>query len=215
MSQPPNNDVPQYQPAEGFPTQNGASQQQNDSNQKNKKKTGCVKPALIALAVLIVLAVMASCLGGCNKEQNSPQTSQSEPAQPDNSSPQNAAPSDTKTDQSQDKPSEKPPASSKKVSPEFSAALATAQTYSDTMHMSKKGLYRQLTSDSGEKFPPDAAKYAVDNVKADWNENALQTAKNYRESMNMSKEAIRDQLTSTSGEQFTKSEADYAISHLD
>ena len=104
--------------------------------------------------------------------------------------------------------------SSEKVSAEYRAALNKAQTYSDTMYMSKKGLYDQLTSEAGEQFPADAAQYAVDHVKADWNKNALKKEKTYQKEMDMSTEAIRDQLTSDSGEQFTQEEADYAIQHL-
>ena len=82
------------------------------------------------------------------------------------------------------------------------------------MHMSKAGLYNQLTSEYGEKFSPEAAQYAIDNVQADWNANALAKAKSYQTTMSMSPEAIRDQLTSEYGEQFTPEEADYAIQHL-
>ena len=46
------------------------------------------------------------------------------------------------------------------------------------MHMSKQGIYNQLTSEF-EKFSPEAAQYAVDNVKANWNANALEKAKSY------------------------------------
>ena len=82
------------------------------------------------------------------------------------------------------------------------------------MHMSKAGIYDQLTSENGEQFTAEEAQYAVDNIQADWNANALETAKNYQESMDMSPEAIRDQLTSESGEKFTAEEADYAIANL-
>lgn len=100
------------------------------------------------------------------------------------------------------------------VPAEYKAALRKAQSYSDMMHMSKKGLYKQLTSEYGEKFDADAAQYAVDNVKADWNKNALEKARSYRDTLDMSKEAIRDQLTSEYGEQFTAAQADYAIKNL-
>ena len=83
------------------------------------------------------------------------------------------------------------------------------------MHMSKRGIFDQLTSEYGEKFTEDEAQYAVDNVEADWNENALLKAKDYQESMNMSNSAIYDQLTSDYGEKFTKEEAQYAVDHLD
>jgi len=80
--------------------------------------------------------------------------------------------------------------------------------------MSKLGVYDQLTSEYGEKFSPEAAQYAIDNMKADWNANALAKAKDYQSQMNMSPEAIRTQLTSEYGEKFTPEEADYAIQHL-
>ena len=73
------------------------------------------------------------------------------------------------------------------VSAEYRAALRSAQTYSDMMHMSKAGLYEQLVSEYGEKFPEDAAQYAIDNLDADWNGNTLAQAENYSETMHMSK----------------------------
>jgi hypothetical protein len=45
------------------------------------------------------------------------------------------------------------------------------------MHMSKQGLYDQLTSEYGEQFSADAAQYAIDNVQADWKQNALEKAR--------------------------------------
>lgn len=96
---------------------------------------------------------------------------------------------------------------------EWENALAKAQTYSDTMYMSKQGIYRQLTSEV-EGFDDDAAQYAIDNVEADWNANALAKAQDYQETMHMSKDAIYKQLTSKYGERFTKSQAQYAIDNL-
>lgn len=100
------------------------------------------------------------------------------------------------------------------VPTEHKSALRKAKTYSDTMSMSKDGLYNQLTSDAGEKFSQEAAQYAIDNVEADWKENALKKAKTYQESMAMSSSAIYDQLISSAGEKFTQEEAQYAIDNL-
>lgn len=97
---------------------------------------------------------------------------------------------------------------------EHKTALKKAQNYNDLMHMSKAGLYDQLTSDYGEKFSSEAAQYAIDNVNADWKANALEKAKEYQDLMSMSSEAIRDQLTSDYGEKFTPEEAQYAIDNL-
>lgn len=100
------------------------------------------------------------------------------------------------------------------VPKEYKSALNKAASYANTMHMSKRGVYDQLTSEYGEKFTAEAAQYAIDNVKADWNANALAKAKSYQNTMNMSPAAIHDQLTSENGEKFTQTEADYAIQHL-
>ena len=101
------------------------------------------------------------------------------------------------------------------VPKEYQTALKKAQSYVDTMHMSKAGLFDQLTSEYGEQYSAEAAQYAVDNVDADWKANALAKAHDYRETMSMSSSAIYDQLTSEYGEKFTQEEADYAIAHLD
>lgn len=97
---------------------------------------------------------------------------------------------------------------------EYSAALVSATSYSEMMHMSKKGIYDQLVSEYGEKFPAEAAQYAIDNMSADWNENALEQGKSYANSMFMSKQGVYDQLISEYGEQFTAEEAQYAIDNL-
>lgn len=101
------------------------------------------------------------------------------------------------------------------VPKEYQNALEKAKTYSDTMNMSKAGVYDQLTSEYGEKFSKEAAQYAIDNLDADWKANALAKAKTYQDTMSMSKNAIYDQLTSEYGEKFTKEEAQYAIDNLE
>ena len=81
--------------------------------------------------------------------------------------------------------------------------------------MSKVGIHDQLISEHGEKFSPEAAQYAIDNLNADFNANALKKAKSYQKTMAMSPDAIRDQLVSEYGEKFTPEEAEYAIQNLD
>lgn len=97
---------------------------------------------------------------------------------------------------------------------EYGSALIKAISYSEIMHMSKRGIYDQLTSEYGEQFSAEAAQYAVDTMSADWNKNALLKAREYQETMAMSPEAIRDQLASEYGEKFTAEEADYAVQNL-
>ena len=82
------------------------------------------------------------------------------------------------------------------------------------MYMSKASIYNQLTSEYGEKFTPEAAQYAIDNLDADWNANALKKAESYSDTMYMSKASIYDQLISEYGEMFTPEEAQYAIDNI-
>lgn len=95
---------------------------------------------------------------------------------------------------------------------EYKNALRSAKRYSDTVHMSKQGIYDQLTSEF-EQFSPEAAQYAVDHLEADYMDNALKKAKDYEATMSMSPAAIYDQLTSQF-EQFTPEEAQYAVDNL-
>jgi|GEM_PF-1648454 len=81
--------------------------------------------------------------------------------------------------------------------------------------MSKQAIYDQLVSEYGEKFPADAAQYAVDHLDADYGKNALEKAKTYSDTLHMSKQAIYDQLVSEHGEKFTVEEARYAVDNLD
>jgi hypothetical protein len=144
-----------------------------------------------AIIGLFIVGSVMSAGGGGNTTNNTNNTSD------------NKAPQKTEEKKAEDN-----------VPAEYKAALAKAKQYADTMRMSKQGVYDQLTSNFGEKFTPEAAKYAVDNVKADWNANALAKAKEYQKTMHMSPAAIRDQLVSPNGEKFTEAEADYAIAHL-
>ena len=102
-----------------------------------------------------------------------------------------------------------------KVPIEYQNALAKAKSYIKTGYFSKTGLYNQLTSEYGEKFPAEAAQYAMDNLDVDYNKEALEAAESYQKNMQMSNDAIYDQLTSEAGEGFTAEEAQYAIDNLE
>lgn len=142
---------------------------------------------LFGLAVII--AITSTVIVGCNS---------------------NSAPNSTASTQTESNSE----SAENKVPTEYKSALAKAKIYSNEMHMSKQGIYDQLTSEYGEKFTVEAAQYAIDNIDADWKQNALKKAEEYQEMMSMSPSAIRDQLISEYGEKFTNEEADYAISNL-
>ena len=105
--------------------------------------------------------------------------------------------------------------SEKDIPREYKAALKKADMYANKMHMSKAAVYEQLISEYGEKFTEEEAKYAIENVKANWKENALYKARTYADKMYMSDSAIYEQLISEHGEKFTEEEAKYAIENLE
>ncbi len=158
-----------------------------------------------ALIVFAVVAVIGLIIAVTAPKTETPTTNSSEATQQTSTETKPVA-EETKN--------EEPVKQEPQVPAEYKSALAKADSYANTQHMSKKGLYDQLTSEYGEQFSKEAAQYAVDNVQADWKANALVKAKSYQETQNMSPAAIRDQLVSEYGEQFTAAEADYAIANL-
>ena len=167
-----------------------------------KKKTGCLKIALIVLGVLIALGIVGAALGAPEDSGGSPAASTAASVSAPGSAAEPAPEPASETDAPEAVPTE------------YLSALKKAESYSEHMHMSKAAIYDQLTSEYGEQFTAEEARYAVDNLEADYRENALQKAKSYQEDMAMSPSAIYDQLTSEYGEQFTAEEAQYAIDHL-
>lgn len=156
----------------------------------------------VAKVVVTLLIIGFYVLIGASGGSSTTQTAKSSPTATSSSS---EAKQEAKTPE---------PTKAPDIPADFKSALNKATSYSNTMHLSKQGIYDQLTSEYGEQFSAAAAQYAIDNVKADWNANALAKAKSYQETMSMSPAAIRSQLTSANGEKFTASEADYAIQHL-
>lgn len=97
---------------------------------------------------------------------------------------------------------------------EYKNALIKGQQYAKRMYMSERGVYDQLVSEYGENFPEEAAQYAIENIKADYNKNALEKAKTYQSRMSMSRDSIWEQLVSEHGENFTEEQANYALENL-
>lgn len=103
---------------------------------------------------------------------------------------------------------------SEDVPREYKNALKAAQNYFQIMPFSEKGLFEQLTSEHGDKYPEDAAQYAIENVEVDYNEQALKAAEGYQEIMPMSDQELFDQLISEYGDKYTEEQAQYAIDNL-
>ena len=184
-----------------------------------KKKTLSII-ALIISCLWIIIGIAASGSGNTKNtdEVSSPQETFSENEVLEKEEETQEPTKDTPVEESS--PEENIPTPIEESSPEenipseYKSALNKANSYSDMMYMSKAAIYDQLTSEYGEKFTPEEAQYAIDNVEADWKTNALKKAQSYQETMDMSPAAIHDQLTSDYGEKFTQEEADYAIDNL-
>lgn len=166
----------------------------------------------ILIAAVFVLAVIGNLLGEGSEEPKEEAESE-EPAEevvadePDEEAKEEQDIEEEKADEENGEEEDVPR--------EYRNALRSAQNYVDIMAFSEKGLFEQLTSEYGDQYPEDAAQYAIENVKVDYNEEALEAAKNYMETMPMSDQELFDQLTSEYGDQFTEEQAQYAIDHLD
>lgn len=157
-----------------------------------------MKKRVFAIIFAAVIAMSVVACGGSSEDEGSVQAEQSE-----------------NVDAASNEVSNETITEDDSIPSEYKSALNKANAYSESMHMSKTGIYDQLTSEYGEQFSEEAAQYAVDNMSADWNANALEKAKEYSESMYMSKAGIYDQLISEYGEQFTQEEAQYAVDHVE
>ncbi|EGS5729644.1 Ltp family lipoprotein [Clostridium perfringens] len=179
---------------------------------KNKKAI-YKRPWFIVLAIIIIIGA----IGGSSYEDstvaNNETISEVEQNQDKEISNNQGGEKDVLVKENEEKVEEKEE-KVEEVPKEYKSALRKAKVYSDTMSMSKEGLYDQLTSEYGEKFTAEEAQYAVDNLDVNWKENALKKAKVYQETMAMSPSAIYDQLVSEYGEKFTEEEAQYAVDNL-
>lgn len=137
-------------------------------------------------------------------ENNSDSSASSDHINNDNTNSNSSSENDNSNDENASKQSKH------KATSEEKAGLRRAVDYSDTMHLSKQGIYEQLIYDG---FSTETSQYVIDNMVGDWNHNALMRAKSYQSDMNMSNNDIYNQLTS-SADGFTPDQANYAIQHL-
>lgn len=85
-------------------------------------------------------------------------------------------------------------------------ALSQAKSYLTAMAFSYSGLIKQLEY---EGYSLEDATYAVDNCRADWNEQAALKAKSYMNSMSFSRQGLIDQLIY---EGFSAEQAEHGVS---
>ena len=88
-------------------------------------------------------------------------------------------------------------------------AIQTAKDYLDTIHLSQTELLQML---SVENIDLEDAKFALDYLGIDWNQQARKKAKEYcKHKIGFSKVKLKAQLLF---DHFTEEEADFALSHI-
>jgi len=88
-------------------------------------------------------------------------------------------------------------------------AIQTAKDYLDTMHLSQTELLQML---SVENIDSEDAKFALEYLSIDWNQEARKKAKEYcKHKIGFSKVKLKAQLLF---DHFTEEEADFALSHI-
>jgi hypothetical protein len=165
----------------------------------------------IALATVFVIGGISQAMGGGDDAKpvaDEPAASApvEEKSEPKAKEPVEEAPDAT---QALAKPKPIPPKPTMTVAQE--EALEAAESYLDSGHFSKKGLFDQLTSEYGEGFAKKDVTFALNHVKADYNAEAREAAESYLDSGHFSHNSLMDQLTSEYGEQFTEAQAAQAV----
>ena len=102
-------------------------------------------------------------------------------------------------------PQNEPEAEEADVPREFDRALKAAERYLRYSAFSEEGLVSQLEF---EDYSTEAARYAVENVDVDWNEQAVKKAESYLEYSSFSPEGLVSQLEF---EGFTTEQAQYGV----
>ena len=107
-------------------------------------------------------------------------------------------------------PEEPQPTSAPEIAePEFTVgqenAISAAESYLDYTAFSKSGLIDQLEY---EKYSAADARFAVNHITVDWNEQAAKSAKSYLEYSSFSRQGLIDQLEY---EGFTTQQAIYGV----
>ena len=88
-------------------------------------------------------------------------------------------------------------------------AIQTAKDYLDTMHLSQTELLQML---SVENIDSEDAKFALEYLNIDWNQEARKKAKEYcKHKIGFSKVKLKAQLLF---DHFTEEEADFALNHI-
>lgn len=184
--------------------------QSNHNQPEPKKKMGKGRKAVAIVAgALLVFGVFAAC--NSEEEENTTSTVTAESQyETQNEAPANE-PQESPEEDSDAQEEVQEEVQEEEIPREHRNALRSAESYLDFTSFSYQGLYDQLTSEYADSYSPDAAQYAVDNVDADWFQEAVESAESYLDFMPMSETELFNQLTSDYGDKFTSEQAQHAV----
>lgn len=180
--------------------------------QPPKKKHPVLKTVAIIIAALVALTVVVN-LGGSDEPaaDPAPQVTQAAPAPKDEPKTKVEKKADPAPKPKAKKTTQAPPPAPS--TPEYTTAqqmaIDSAESYLELTGFSKKGLIGQLSSEYGEGFEKADARFAVNHIDVDWNEQAVRVAESYLDLTPMSEAGLVDQLHSPYGDQFTLAQAQY------
>lgn len=153
-----------------------------------------IKWGLIVLVVIVVLAVL---FGG-----------NAQPDKADSSAPATATQTTDEPAAAPVEPATPEAPATPDMTSEQENAVGTAQDYLDTAGFSRSGLIGQLVY---EGYKRSDARFAVNHLKVDWNEQAAKTAQEYLDSGHFSHQGLVDQLVF---EGYTQQQAEYGASQV-
>ncbi len=207
------NPGPQYQPQQPGPygQQPGPYGQQPGQPyppplEQSKARGGCMKWGLIIIGVLFAVGLCSVAVsGGDDDSETAAQETTTATFAAETTT---QAPAESQSAEPEPAPAQEPEAAEPEVPREYLNALRSAKQYLDYTAFSRDGLVRQLEF---ENYSNDAAQYAVDNVGANWNEQAAKSAEQYLDYTSFSRQGLVDQLVF---EGFTPEQAEYGASQV-
>jgi hypothetical protein len=161
------------------------------------RKRHRVRNTILGIAGAIVLIIIIASVANSGKDNTAAASSPGSAAS-------SQAPSPAATT-----PSPAAPAAPQ-YTPEQQQAIEAAHQYLQMgSGFSRLGLIQQLDSSSGNGFPKSVAKFAVNHIKVNWDQQAAEAAKGYMQQGGFSYSGMVQQLESPYGNDFTHSQAVY------
>jgi hypothetical protein len=147
-----------------------------------------------AIVLIIIISAVASSQNGVTKTPPATSaTSSQAPPSPAAKTPSPAAPA------------------APQYTPEQQQAIEAAKGYLQLgSGFSRLGLIQQLDSSAGSSFPRSVARFAVNHINVNWDQQAVEAAKGYMQEGGFSYGGMVQQLESPDGNDFTYSQAVYA-----